>query len=132
MNIYCKSCGAPTAYGSKKPKFCSHCGQPFGSEAQAKTQPAKRPVPQKQVIAQESYEDEEIIEDSVQIPNISRLEADIDIGRSSGVKLGEIAGTANENDEAYVRPSEVSEKSSEQVLKQLQQEAGSIRQKGSR
>ena len=132
MNIYCKSCGAPTAYGSKKPKFCSHCGESFGSVAKAKTQQVKRPAPQKQVIAQEPYEDEEIIEDSVQIPNISRLEADIDVGRSSGVKLGEIAGTADKNDEAYVRPSEANEKSSEQVLKQLQQEAGSIRQKGSR
>lgn len=132
MNIYCKSCGAPTAYGSKKPKFCSSCGTPFGSEAKAKTQPIKPPAPQKQVIVEESCEDEEIIDDSVQIPNISRLEADIDVGRSSGVKLGEIAGTATEDDEVYVRPADGGKSSSEQVLKQLQQEAGSIRQKGSR
>jgi len=132
MNIYCKSCGAPTAYGSKKPKFCSSCGTSLGSEAKAKTQPVKSPAPQKQVIAQESYEDEEIIDDSVQIPNISRLEADIHIDKSSGVKLGEIAGTATEDDEAYIRPADGGKNSSEQVLKQLQQEAGSIRQKGSR
>ena len=131
MNIYCKSCGSPNAYGSKKPKFCSHCGESFGSVAKAKTQSAKRPAPQKQVIAQESYEDEEIHEDSTQIPNISRLEADIDSGRMQGVKIGEIAGTATENDDAYIRPQD-DKVSPEEALKQLQREGGSIRQKGSR
>ena len=131
MNIYCKSCGAATAYGSKKPKFCSHCGEPFDSTAKAST-PTKRPAPQKkQVIAQEFHEDEHIADDSPLIPNISRIDADIEVGRARGVKLGEIAGTANENDEAFIRPSDGAEISSEQALKQLQKEAGSIRQKGS-
>ena len=70
-------------------------------------------------------------DDSPRIPNISRLDADIEVGRARGVKLGEIAGTANENDEAFIRPSDGTEISSEQALKQLQKEAGSIRQKGS-
>jgi hypothetical protein len=131
MNIYCKSCGAPTAYGSKKPKFCSHCGESFSSTVKA-SKPTKRPSPQKkQVIAQETYEDEDVINDSPQIPNISKLDADIEGGRARGVKLGEIAGTANEEDESYIRPTDGAEVSSEQALKQLQKEAGSIRQKGS-
>ena len=130
MNIYCKSCGAPTAYGSKKPKFCSHCGEPFDSTVKAST-PTKRPAPQKkQIITQEFHEDEEIHEDSTQIPNISRLEADIDSGRMQGVKIGEIAGTATDNDDAYIRPQD-DKVSPEEALKQLQREGGSIRQKGS-
>jgi predicted RNA-binding Zn-ribbon protein involved in translation (DUF1610 family) len=130
MNIYCKSCGAATPYGSKKPKFCSNCGESFISVAKTQAQPAKPQKPQKQVVAQETYDDEDIIDDSPQIPNISRLEADIDSGRIQGVKLGEIAGTANEDDEGYIRPSDGSEISPKQALKQLQQEGGSIRQKG--
>ena len=130
MNIYCKSCGAPTVYGSKKPKFCSHCGEPFDSTVKAST-PTKRPAPQKkQIITQEFNEDEEIHEDSTQIPNISRLEADIDSGRMQGVKIGEIAGTATDNDDAYIRPQD-DKVSPEEALKQLQREGGSIRQKGS-
>ena len=82
-------------------------------------------------IAQETYEDEDVINDSPQIPNISKLDADIEGGRARGVKLGEIAGTANEEDESYIRPTDGAEVSSEQALKQLQKEAGSIRQKGS-
>ena len=130
MNIYCKSCGSPNAYGSKKPKFCSSCGSPLDSTAKAKVQPAKRSAPKNQVIAQESYEDEEIHEDSTQIPNISRLEADIDSGRIQGVKFGEVAGTATENEDVYVRPQD-DKVSPEEALKQLQREGGSIRQKGS-
>ena len=130
MNIYCKSCGAPTVYGSKKPKFCSHCGEPFDSTVKAST-PTKRPAPQKkQIITQEFHEDEEIHEDSPQIPNISRLEADIDSGRMQGVKIGEIAGTDTDNDDAYIRPQD-DKVSPEEALKQLQREGGSIRQKGS-
>ena len=34
MNIYCKSCGAPNAYGSKKPKFCNNCGAKFLNDDQ--------------------------------------------------------------------------------------------------
>ena len=130
MNIYCKSCGAPTVYGSKKPKFCSHCGEPFDSTVKAST-PTKRPAPQKkQSITQEFHEEEEIHEDSTQIPNISRLEADIDSGRMQGVKIGEIAGTATDNDDEYIRPQD-HKVSPEEALKQLQREGGSIRQKGS-
>ena len=131
MKTYCPECGTKMEYIAKKPKFCSHCGEPFDSTAKAST-PTKRPTPQKkQVIAQDFHEDEPIADDSPRIPNISRLDADIDVGRARGVKLGEIAGTANENDEAFIRPSDGAEISSEQALKQLQKEAGSIRQKGS-
>ena len=132
MNVYCKSCGSPTAYGSKKPKFCSNCGNSFISTAKASAQPVKRSAPQKQIIAENAYEDQDSSDsDSVSIPNISRIEADIEIGRQNGVKLGEIAGTATEGDESYIRPTDGTEISSEQALKQLRKEAGSIREKGS-
>ena len=129
MNIYCKSCGSPTAYGSKKPKFCSHCGTPFGSEAKASSAPKTQPKPKKQVIRQEIIEDDDYEQDSVSIPNISRLEADIDSGRNSGVKLGQIAGTATSEDDAFIRPSDGSETTPEEALKQLKREGGSIREK---
>ena len=130
MNIYCKSCGAPNAYGSKKPKFCNNCGAPLGGEAKASAPVKKQVKPQKQPVPQESYDYEDDIDDSPQIPNISRLEADIDTGQMRGVKLGEIAGTASAEEETYIRPQDDNKITSEQALEQLKREGGSIRGQG--
>jgi len=127
MNIYCKSCGSPNAYGSKKPKFCSNCGVSLGSQAKAAVSAPKKP--QKPVV-QEVYENDDFQEESINIPNISKLEADIESGRVKGVKIGEIAGTSSEELERLDRPKDP-KTSPEEAIKQLQEEGGSIRRKGS-
>ena len=125
MNIYCKSCGSPNAYGSKKPKFCSNCGVSLASlQAKAAVSAPKKPV------AQETNEDDDFQEENINIPNISRLEADVESGRVKGVKIGEIAGTSDEELEQFNRPKSP-ETSSEEAIKQLQKEGGSIRRKES-
>jgi len=130
MNIYCKSCGAPNAYGSKKPKFCSNCGSSLDSTAKAKV--VENPKPKKTVKpaeVQASYEEDDFEEEAVNIPNITKIEADIESSRQRGFKLGEIAGTATEGDQAYIRP-DGPDISPEQALKDLASEGGSMRQKG--
>ncbi len=131
MNIYCKSCGSPTAYGSKKPKFCSHCGASFDSTAKASVKPQKAPPPKQKLknLEIEASHDEEGFEgeDNVSIPNINKIEADIITSTNRGVKIGEIAGTATEEDEAFIRPSEGAESNPSKAFDDLKREGGSIR-----
>lgn len=45
--FYCQSCAESTTYTSVKPKFCSHCGQPFavfGSAPVKKVSPPSQPI----------------------------------------------------------------------------------------
>jgi hypothetical protein len=130
MDIYCQSCGQPNNYGSKKPKFCNNCGIPLdGSKASAKP-PKKLKKPKAEVKPKISaieldYEDSE---SSSFLPNITRIEADIQTDRVKGVKLGEIAGTSTppEEDQIPAPPP------SKDAVGDLTKEGGSIRPKGSK
>lgn len=126
MNIYCQSCGQPNNYGSKKPKFCNNCGIPLdGSKASVKPQKKPKAEVKPKISALElDYGDSE---DSQSIPNITRIEADIQTDRVRGVKLGEIAGTLTspEEDQIPAPPP------SKDALGDLTKEGGSIRPKGS-
>ncbi len=74
MTTYCAACGQANKYDFVPPKFCSHCGTPFGSVASV---PKKQSVPKKTVRRQPEpeYEDdiyEEDEEDEVQFVSKSR------------------------------------------------------------
>ena len=88
MKIYCQKCGNGTEYSFDKPKFCSGCGLNFSiasSHIPKIIKPAK-------IITQIEDEEEISVE---KIPNISKLEFDIDIKSNRGSKLNNLMGTHN-------------------------------------
>jgi len=130
MNVYCKSCGGPNTYGSKKPKFCNNCGSSLDSTAKAKIVEVKPKKTTKPAQTQASHQDDDYEDEPAVIPDISKL--DFDITASSqlrGVKIGDVAGTASEDGESYIRPAEESD--SKEALKQVKEEGGAIRPKES-
>ena len=114
MNIYCKSCGAPTVYGSKKPKFCSNCGYAFAG--------ASKPTPS----YQESIEtEEEVVSD---LPQISSLDVEIEVDKVQGVQFGSIIGTAAPPKEGDFPQADPEAKvDSEKFLADFLKEAGTSR-----
>ena len=74
MRIYCQKCGNGTEYSFDKPKFCSGCGSGFSIELSTASKIIKSAPRITQI-----DEEEEIATERV--PNISKLEFDIDIKR---------------------------------------------------
>jgi len=88
LSTYCQHCGSKNEYSSVKPKFCSSCGQMLAgdfNEARAVTQTVTRKAP---VARSENYDEEGT--DVYEVPNISRLEYDIEVSNSSTFTLGSI------------------------------------------
>jgi len=135
MRIYCQKCGQPSEYSGAlgKPKFCSHCGTPYGVtnyrlDAAKETPPvSKANKPNPIVEAQIDYED-----DIPNIPNISKLDFDIDTSfeEPRSVTIGDLAGSESmiNADEPRLPDPDMS---SEEFLQSFQKEAGSLRPKGS-
>jgi len=116
MKIYCQKCGNGTEYSFDKPKFCSGCGLNFSiasSHIPKIIKPAK-------IITQIEDEEEISVE---KIPNISKLEFDIDIRSNKGSKLNNLIGTHNGES-----PEESSGKrqkvDKQEVLENFKREAG--------
>lgn len=123
MNIYCQACGQPNKYGSVKPKFCNNCGKSLNG---GHNKPATKKQPPQKAKAEEELEEDEI----VSIPDLSKLEAEIEAPKIRGVKLGEIAGTGDTNEDDDFIPPQGKNVSQEEFLDQFQREAGSLRKKG--
>lgn len=88
MRIYCQKCGNGTEYSFDKPKFCSGCGSNFAI-ASSFVPKVSKPAPR---ITQEEEEEEISVE---RVPNISKLDFDIDIRSNKGSKLNNLMGTHN-------------------------------------
>jgi hypothetical protein len=78
MIKFCFSCGSKLDYKYSPPKFCSNCGQ----EVNASTKKPKEDV-QNVTLAEE---------DAEEIPQIEKLEYEIDIEENGIRKLGQIMG----------------------------------------
>ena len=106
---YCQTCGAVNMYHLEKPNFCQKCGKGFGG-----------------AIAEAS--DEENEEPEVSIPQLDGLEIEIDTGRPSTLKIGQLAGTntSNEKIEPYPRGKKQSKK---EIQEEFKKEAGTLRKK---
>ena len=89
MKTYCSKCGHPNAYTTKKPKFCNECGESLGIFASGNI-PATLPEKEPEVIKEEKSSNE-IIE---KVPNLSELDVEIETGKVTGVRLGEIVDAA--------------------------------------
>jgi hypothetical protein len=116
MKIYCQKCGNGTEYSFDKPKFCSGCGLNFSiasSHISKIIKPAK-------IITQIEDEEEISVE---KIPNISKLEFDIDIRSNKGSKLNNLIGTHNGEspEEAGGKRQKVDK---QEVLENFKREAG--------
>jgi hypothetical protein len=139
MRVYCQKCGQPTEYSIQggKPKFCSHCGQSYGVseyhlDATKGSKSASKSAPEehKPIIQLE----EEFPDDAVYVPDISKLQIDIDTTheRPPQMTIGDLAGSKIDGvkDEPRLGTPE-SNMSSEEFLQSFQKEAGSLRPKGS-
>lgn len=71
-NIYCSSCGAKNTYELKRPNFCNNCGASFTDSSSRKDDSIK--VKEKKI--ESSLNEEE--SDSTFVPNISKLEYEVD------------------------------------------------------
>lgn len=98
LSTYCQHCGSKNEYSSVKPKFCSSCGQMLAgdfNEARAVTKTVPRKAP---VARSENYDEEGT--DVYEVPNISKLEYDIEVSNSSTFTLGSIMPKENAQDSA--------------------------------
>ena len=81
LSTYCQHCGSKNEYSSVKPKFCSSCGQMLAgdyNEARNVQPTVNKALPQR------SHQiDDEDGTDIFEVPNISRLEYDIEISQDS-------------------------------------------------
>lgn len=88
MKIYCQKCGNATEYSFDKPKFCSGCGSSFTISASAIPKVVKSTPKFTQIESEEEISDEKV-------PDISKLEFDIEINSNKGAKLNSLLGTHN-------------------------------------
>ena len=123
MKVYCSTCGSGTNYTMTKPKFCSSCGGSFS--ALAKTPPKRvfKANPQNPIATVQ----EEVEEEEFEMPNIDKLEIDINASRSFGiVSLKDLAvGEAQQND-GYVRETDPTY-SKKSFAEDFRRDAGSSR-----
>jgi len=90
LSTYCQHCGSKNEYSTVKPKFCSSCGQMLAgdyNEAKTSTQSKLSAFARKPV--QQEVHDEDGT-DIYEVPDISRLEYDIEFEQDSRFTLGSI------------------------------------------
>lgn len=90
LSTYCQHCGSKNEYSTVKPKFCSSCGQMLAgdyNEAKTSTQSKLSSFAQKPI--QQEVQDEDGT-DVYEVPNISKLEYDIEFEQDSKFTLGSI------------------------------------------
>ena len=83
---YCSQCGSKVEATMPRPKFCANCGSPLGAHAHTSQGGLAAPV------------ETEVAEGDEQVPNIARLQYDIDVGSFNKVKIESILGQGSEND----------------------------------
>ena len=115
MKIYCSNCGAGTSYSMQKPKFCGECGTPYLNSSASSQKKVTRNEP---AVASTEEEDFEIEIDSLQF--------DLKTYASNVHRLGDIVGSANEQDfeESRERDSSYTKRNIEQ---DFLNDAGSIK-----
>ena len=95
LSTYCQHCGSKNEYSTVKPKFCSSCGQSLtGDFSEAKAIDKSKPTFFTRKPIQREVHDEEGT-DVYEVPQISRLEYDIEVERDSSFSLGSIMPKEN-------------------------------------
>lgn len=88
MKIYCQKCGSGTEYSFNKPKFCSGCGFSFSIVASAAPKIIKNTSKVTQIDEEEEISTE-------RVPDISKLDFEIDVKPNKGSKMQNLMGTYN-------------------------------------
>lgn len=89
LSTYCQECGSKNEYRFSKPKFCSNCGHPLSGEESERNKNKKSPPRETRAERIESDFDEEGTE-VYEVPDISRLEYDIETSTSGSFSLGSL------------------------------------------
>ena len=136
LRIYCQSCGNPTDYLSTKPKFCSHCANPFESSGHAKssfTPPTPKPLVNKAKVVIKDVDqidpiddDDDTSKDATSVPQLDSLDVEIEIGRNRRETLKDLA--QNKPSRGLIRNLQGGEKmSKEKFLEEWKKEAGTLK-----
>ena len=124
MKTYCPTCGGGTNYAAVKPKFCSLCGEAFSTFDKTPSKRVFRPDPKNPVATIQ----EEVEEEEFEIPNIDKLDIDINASRSFSVtSFKDLAGSEDRQvDDGYIREAD-STYSKESFAEDFMRDAGSSR-----
>ena len=90
LSTYCQHCGSKNEYSTVKPKFCSSCGQMLAgdyNEAKTSTQLKSSSFARRQI--QQEVHDEDGT-DIYEVPDIPKLEYEIEFQQDSSFTLGSI------------------------------------------
>ena len=80
QKTYCTSCGSKIEYSLTKPKFCSSCGEPLGSISHSK-------ITKTRAVPNSNQASDGDSTSYAHVPNVSKLQYDVDYGDSSLRKL---------------------------------------------
>tara|TARA_R110002153_G_scaffold152848_1_gene304603 strand:- start:1255 stop:1587 length:333 start_codon:yes stop_codon:yes gene_type:complete len=93
MNKFCFECGTKLEYKFNPPNFCPSCGVSIKDGQSKKVEPARSEASTKISKSSKSSEDSEGYTDANYIPNISKLEYEIeDFGDSNQQTIGSLGG----------------------------------------
>jgi|TARA_R100000081_G_scaffold87774_1_gene58595 hypothetical protein len=88
MKKFCSECGKKVEYKFSPPKFCSDCGAPMGVATINESRPLTREVSRSEV-----KEDRDGYTNAEHVPDISKLEYDVDLFDSrASFTLGQLGG----------------------------------------
>ena len=119
MKIYCQNCGKPTEYTAlSKPNFCFNCGTPFAGGISTANTNQVSPSASSTVL---DNDDDEITE----IPNINKLQVDINVEEVQGIKIENLAGTSQ--GDLSEPPRSVEGLSAEELVESFRKEASALR-----
>ena len=119
MKTYCPDCGTKMEYTAKKPKFCIDCGYAFAGVA-------KQQKANYQKLSEAEAEEED--DTPVNLPNIQRLEVEIEVDKPIGFEFGSLIGTAHPpKEEDFPKADPNAQAGSKEFLADFLKEAGTSR-----
>lgn len=128
--IYCPDCGGKTDYTSTKPKCCSECGERFEKSTASISAPPVAPPKVKARARRPIIAEEDDDDDVDYVPQLSKLEVDIDVWREKGVSYDSLLKGAEApilKEGESLRPPEHVALTKEKAIELLRKEGGNTR-----
>lgn len=132
LKAFCQNCGSPTEYSLTPPLFCSQCSKPLkslsGSVVQASNSIKKLQKPRQNIVFDNEEDEDDYYHSSpVHVPRLDQLDVEIDLSDSRGLKIGQIAASA----QVQVVDKKVEIPSKKQLLADFQKQASALKGKES-
>ena len=99
ISKYCKKCGHDNKYVGVQPKFCSSCGS---SLSEVSSEPVRHVVNRSIASKKPSVVLNEDETDVEYVPDIRRLQYDVEVAPSRTIKMGDILKSSNKDAEEEV------------------------------